>query len=146
MAKKQYRIEIWQHHVKIDEYEADTKKEINTWFNKNYALSEEWGECCHYIFNDGKDVDELKKEQKEAMNFELGKSNLTEEEKDIIIEALVRSVTTIRYEAAEYDPINGFRHYIGLPSCFTLENFRFDENTVLGQKLMRMVQERWKGR
>ena len=135
---KQYRIEIYQYHVKVDEFEADTKKEIESWFKKHYKLAEEYGECCHYLFNNGKDVNKLREEQREAMTAELSKRDFTPEENAAITEMVI--------DAAYNWVLRPRVIYRDGGPCFEPGGdelkVRFDSDTVLGKKILRAVQQR----
>jgi hypothetical protein len=67
MEGKKYKCEIWKYHIKIDEFESDNPYAVNHWFNKNYKQADEWGECSHYFYTNGVDVEQLREEQYEEM-------------------------------------------------------------------------------
>lgn len=91
---KKYKCEIWKYHVKIDEFESDNPVLVNHWFNKNYKQADEWGECTHYFFTDGIDVEELREKQyKEMMDAKATNEQFTLDEKLLLLKIFIAHST-----------------------------------------------------
>ena len=139
-----YKIEICQHHSKIDEFSSDNYKEVEEWFEENYSILYEWGECTYYKYIDDKDVSDLRLEHKQAMTEELVQRPFTNDEKDYIINALIESLSTYMIECPiTYSATGEVGYKIG-PNATINYHLKLDSDSLAFQKLLYRYNKRLK--
>lgn len=64
-VKNIYRIERWEHHVKMESKEFTNKKKAQHWLNHEswWWLSYDYGECMIYIFKNDKYVNWIREDK-----------------------------------------------------------------------------------
>lgn len=143
-----YKIEVWQHHTKIDEYSSDDPKIVDKWFEEEYSTMYEWGECCYYRFTDGQPVDSLKQKHNGEMLDSKSIEEFTDVEKNEIINLLIDQICEIKVSPRRctYSSDDGNIMYSesdsGSMAIFDdrviiyLKNMCFNSKDLLGSKLI----------
>jgi len=143
-----YKIEVWQHHTKIDEYSSDDPKIVDKWFEEEYSVMYEWGKCCCYRFTDGQRVDSLRQKHKEEMFESKSIEEFTDAEKSEIINRLIDQIYEIKvtpercnYYSSDGNIIcsetdSGSMEMFKDRVIIYLKNMRFDSKDLLGSKLI----------
>ena len=133
-----YKIEVWQHHRKIDEYENDDPKKVDSWYKKNYQLMDDWGECCYYKFVENQHVEDLKQAQRDDLRMIKSVEDFTDEEKEQIIDLIITNCYEISIEHSSMSGIN----FLDPPGTLFLRELRFYPDSLLGAKLLNRISRR----
>lgn len=142
-----YKIEVWQYHSKIDEFSADDPKKVDAWYKKKYGAMDDWGECCYYKFVDGKDLDDVKQAQKDALTAAKAFDDFTDDEKDTIIELLINSICGMKQEPPMFfDPMGGGvqirNNWFDPDTTFYLREFKIQSGNPLFAKVLNKAMKR----
>lgn len=133
-----YKIEVWQHHHKIDEYENDDPKKVDSWYKKKYQLMDDWGECCYYKFVANEHVEDLKQAQRDDLRMAKSVEDFTDEEKEQIIDLIITNCYEISIEHSSMSGIN----FLDPPGTLFLRELRFYPDSLLGAKLLNRISRR----
>ena len=134
-----YKIEVWQHHRKIDEYENDDPKKVDSWYKKKYQLMDDWGECCYYKFVANKDVGDLKQAQRDELRKAKAVEDFTDEEKEQIIDLIITNC----YEVAITPNSMAYCDLLDPHGTLLLREIRFYPDSLLGAKLLNRIYKKY---